>query len=167
VNSLLPSVRQKKDFIMHTRSIFSLLSGLIFTLLFSLSAYADSPSSIPVPSVWENQSGSTLQINSVGSDGLIAGTYVNRAAGYGCQNISYPVTGWVYGTALTFNTLWESVAESCNSITAWAGFLYQGQISTLWNLTINGSSSTSQIIQGSDTFKQIQTVTNKSLLLKK
>lgn len=96
---------------MHTRNIFSLLSGLIFTLLFSLSTYADSPSSIPVPSVWENQSGSTLQINSLGSDGLITGTYVNHEAGYGCQNISYPVTGWVYGTALTFNTIWESDAE--------------------------------------------------------
>jgi hypothetical protein len=151
---------------MHSRHLISLFSGFIFTLFFSLSTYADQPSSVPIPSVWENQSGSTLQIDSVGSDGLITGTYINHAAGYGCQNVSYPVTGWVYGTALTFNTLWESVSESCNSITAWAGFLYQGQISTLWNLTINGSSSSSQIIQGSDTFKQIQTLTHKSLLLK-
>lgn len=98
---------------------------------------------------------------------LITGSYINRAADYSCQNISYPVTGWAYGAALTFNTLWESASESCNSITALTGFLNQGQISTLWNLTINGSSITSQIVQGSDTFKQIGTVTNKSLLLKK
>jgi|TARA_B110000879_G_scaffold50622_1_gene71536 hypothetical protein len=160
-------MRHKKDFIMHLRNVLSSACFFITTLCFTLSSYADQTSSVPVPSVWENQSGSSLQIETVGTDGLITGTYINRAAGYGCQNVSYPVTGWVYGTALSFNTLWEAVSESCNSITAWAGFLYQGQISALWNLTINGSSSSSQILQGSDTFKQIQTVTNKSLLLKK
>ena len=152
---------------MYARNTISLFSSFIFTLFLSATSFADQSASIPAPSVWENQSGSTLQIDSIGSDGLITGTYINRASGYGCQNISYPVTGWAYGTALTFNTLWESASESCNSITAWAGFLSQGQISTLWNLTINGSTSASQIIQGSDTFKQIQAVTNKSLLLKK
>ena len=152
---------------MDSRNTISLVASFILTLFLSVVSFADQSTSIPAPSVWENQNGSTLQIDSIGSDGLITGTYINRAAGYSCQNISYPVTGWAYGTALTFNTLWESISESCNSITAWAGFLSQGQISTLWNLTINGSTSTSQIIQGSDTFKQIQVVTNKSLLLKK
>lgn len=152
---------------MYARNTISLFSSFIFTLFLSATSFADQSTSIPAPSAWENQSGSTLQIDSIGSYGLITGTYINRASGYGCQNISYPVTGWAYGTALTFNTLWESASESCNSITAWAGFLSQGHISTLWNLTINGSTSASQIIQGSDTFKQIQAVTNKSLLLKK
>ena len=152
---------------MHLRSTLGLFFSFIFILFLSSSSYADQSTSIPVPSVWENQSGSTLQIDSIGNDGLITGSYINRASGYSCQNISYPVTGWAYGTALTFNTLWESVSESCNSITAWAGFLSQGQISTLWNLTINGSTSTSQIVQGSDIFKQIQVVSNKSLLLEK
>ena len=146
MNPVVPSMRHKKDFIMYPRNIISWLPTFIFTLLVSLGTYADQSSSIPAPSVWENKSGSTLQIDSIASDGLMTGSYINRAAGYGCQNISYPVTGWADGTALTFNTLWESIAESCNSITAWAGLLDQGQISSLWNLTINGSTSTSQIV---------------------
>jgi hypothetical protein len=145
----------------------SLLCALILSVFSSLPSYANPTTAIQVPSAWTNQSGSTLYISTIDSNGQIGGSYINRAAGYGCQNIAYPVTGWAYGSAITFNTLWKSVAESCNSITAWAGFLYKGQISTLWNLTINGSSSTSQIIQGSDTFQQVQTLVNKSLISKK
>jgi hypothetical protein len=142
---------------------------LVVTLLLSISVYAESnkPASIQALSAWTNQSGSTLYIDTIGSNGLLTGTYINQAPGYGCQNIAYPVTGWVYGTAITFNTLWESTTDSCNSITAWAGFYYQGEISTLWQLTINGSTSTSQILQGSDTFQPSSSVVKKSLILKK
>ena len=142
--------------------------AVLFTLL-SFSAYAEQnvSSSLKALSAWTNQSGSTLYINNIGSNGLLAGTFINRAAGYGCQNISYPVTGWVYGTAIVFNTIWQSTTESCNSITAWTGFYYQGQISTLWQLTINGSTSTSQIIKGSDVFKPSSSKLNKSLIMKK
>lgn len=142
---------------------------VVITLLFSISTYADSnqSTSLQALSAWTNQDGSTLYIDTIGSDGLLTGTYINRAQGYGCQNISYPVTGWVYGTAITFNTIWQSTTESCNSITAWTGFYYQGKISTLWQLTINGSTSTSQILQGSDTFKPSTSVLKKSLILEK
>lgn len=136
--------------------------------LISIFAYSDEgqPSSLSALSAWTNQSGSTLYIDTIDSNGLLTGTYINRAAGFSCQNISYPVTGWVYGTAITFNTLWQSTAESCNSITAWTGFYYQGQLSTLWQLVINGSTNTSQIITGTDTFKPATRVSNRSLLLK-
>lgn len=146
---------------------------LLMSLLFSLSACADSSNtdssstSILVPSSWVNQDGSTLSITSVDSAGQITGIYINGAAGYNCQNIVYPVTGWIYGTAITFDTKWQSAIESCNSITSWAGFLYQGEISTFWNLTLNGSTSTSQIIQGKDTFTQIAASVKKSLMSKK
>lgn len=146
---------------------------LLVSLLFSLSACADSSNtdssstSILVPSSWVNQDGSTLSITSVDSAGQITGIYINGAAGYNCQNIVYPVTGWIYGTAITFDTKWQSAIESCNSITSWAGFLYQGEISTFWNLTLNGSTSTSQIIQGKDTFTQIAASVKKSLMSKK
>ena len=148
------------------------LITLLTSLLFSLSACADSSNtdssstSILVPSSWVNQDSSTLSITSVDSTGQITGIYINGAAGYNCQNIVYPVTGWIYGTAITFDTKWESTIESCNSITSWAGFLYQGEISTFWNLTLNGSNSTSQIIQGKDTFTQI-TTSVKTLLISK
>ena len=149
------------------------LITLLTSLLFSLSACADSSNtdssstSILVPSSWVNQDSSTLSITSVDSTGQITGIYINGAAGYNCQNIVYPVTGWIYGTAITFDTKWESTIESCNSITSWAGFLYQGEISTFWNLTLNGSTSTSQIIQGKDTFTQITTSVRTSLISKK
>jgi len=146
------------------------LITLLMSLLFSLSACADSSNStntITVPSSWANQDGSTLSITGVDSAGQITGIYINGAAGYNCQNIVYPVTGWIYGTAITFDTKWESTIESCNSITSWAGFLYQGEISTFWNLTLNGSTSTSQIIQGKDTFTQVTTSVKKSLMSKK
>ena len=148
------------------------LITLLTSLLFSLSACADSSNtdssstSILVPSSWVNQDSSTLSITSVDSTGQITGIYINGAAGYNCQNIVYPVTGWIYGTAITFDTKWESTIESCNSITSWAGFLYQGEINTFWNLTLNGSNSTSQIIQGKDTFTQITTSVKTSLISK-
>ena len=125
---------------------------LIFVATVSVVSHADTVETIKAQSGWTNQSGSTLYIDSVGNDGQITGHYINRAQGYGCQNIAYPVTGWVYGTAITFTTNWKSTTESCNSITAWTGFLYQGQIQTLWQLVVNGSSNTNQIAQGADTF---------------
>ena len=72
-----------------------------------------------------------------------------------------------YGDSITFNTIWHSASASCNSITAWTGFLYQGKISSLWSLTINGSSNTSQIIRGNDTFIQVKKLVDKSLILRK
>ncbi|MCU7935372.1 MAG: avidin/streptavidin family protein [Candidatus Thiodiazotropha sp. (ex Dulcina madagascariensis)] len=148
--------------------IKNIVIASIFTLTsFSVCADGSASVSLKALSAWTNQSGSTLYVDTVDSNGLLTGTYINRAAGYGCQNISYPVTGWVYGTAIAFNTIWQSTTESCNSITAWTGFYYQGQINTLWQLTINGSTSTSQIIQGGDVFKPSSSIQNKSLILEK
>lgn len=115
----------------------------------------------PAPSIkalssWTNQRGSTLTIDSIDSNGMLSGTYINRAAGFDCQNIAYPVTGWVYGTAITFTTIWQNVQESCNSITAWTGFYYNGEISSLWQLVKNGSTDPAQIMQGQDSFTQTQ-----------
>ena len=148
--------------------IKSIIIAVVFTLM-SFSAFADENKSATLTALssWTNQSGSTLYIDSIGTNGLLAGTYINREADYGCQNIPYPVTGWVYGTAITFNTIWQSSSESCNSITAWTGFLYQGQIHTLWQLVINGSTSASQILKGSDIFSPSASVVNKSLIIDK
>lgn len=138
----------------------------LFLLLNSTYTFA-AKSKLQTLSAWTNQDGSTLYIDSIdSSSGLLTGTYINRAQGYGCQNISYPVTGWVYGTAITFTTIWQSTTESCNSITAWTGFYYNGKISTLWQLVINGSTSTSQVLQGADTFTQVSKKRNKSLIKK-
>ncbi len=142
---------------------------LVLFVLFGIASttQADTGNKLQALSAWTNQSGSTLYIDSIDGNGLLTGTYINRASGYYCQNISYPVSGWVYGTAITFTTIWQSTTESCNSITAWTGFLYQGQIQTLWQLVLNGSSSTGQILQGSDIFRPTSTKTNKTLMLEK
>lgn len=134
----------------------------LFVLLgLALPGYADSSepikaqpeNSVEALSVWTNQRGSTLTIDAVSSSGQLTGTYINRAPNYPqCRNIPYPVTGWVYGTAITFTTKWQSRQESCNSITAWTGFLYRNQIQTLWQLVINGSTNPRQIQTGSDIF---------------
>ena len=141
---------------MRSISFSSWLLILFISLSFSAGSYANSVSSIPAPSIWENQGGSTLNIDSISNTGLITGTYINRESDYACRNIPYPVTGWAYGTAISFATIWQSTLASCNSITAWTGFLYKGQISSLWSLTINGTSSASQIIRGNDTFERIK-----------
>ncbi len=123
--------------------------------------------SVQALSTWTNQSGSLLYIDSVASNGLISGTYINKASGYGCQNIPYPVTGWVYGSAMTFTTIWQG-STSCNSITAWTGFLgADDAIHTLWQLVVNGSSKTSQIIQGADTFTPVAGNHANALLIEK
>jgi len=145
--------------------ISRLLCSIVFA--FSITGYVSASDSLQALSAWTNQSGSILYIESVSKNGQIEGKYINHAQGYGCQNIAYPVTGWVYGTAITFTVDWKSTIESCNSITSWTGFLYQGQIQTLWQLVINGSSSTSQILKGSDTFTPSTMKSHKSLILEK
>ena len=144
----------------------TIITIIMLFLSFTVVAKESGSSSLTALSAWTNQSGSTLYINTIDSSGLLTGTFINRAAGYGCQNISYPVTGWVYGTAITFTTIWKSTTESCNSITAWTGFYYQGKITTVWQLTINNSTSMSQIIQGKDVFKPSSSTTKKSLIMK-
>ncbi len=121
---------------------------------------------LQAPSAWTNQSGSTLYIENVGPSGDLSGYYINRAQGYACQNTPYPVTGWIYGTAITFTVTWQNATESCNSITSWTGFYYQGQITTLWQLVINGSTSTDQIITGEDIFQPSQQKKSKALKVK-
>lgn len=121
-------------------------------------------------SAWVNQDGSTLYINSINAQGELTGSYINRAAGFACQNSPYPVNGWVFGTAISFSTKWLNSVESCNSITSWSGFYIntggQGKISTLWQLVVNGSTSPSQILKGQDVFSQTSAIENKSLSLK-
>ena len=136
--------------------IVSALISTLISLLASVSAFAAKSDSVSISAntQWVNQLGSTLTITAIDSSGLLSGNYINKAAGYHCQDTAYPVTGWVDGTAITFNTLWINSTESCNSITAWTGFYYNNEISTLWQLVKDGATSTSQISSGSDKFTQ-------------
>lgn len=145
-----------------------MLGILVAVIAFAVSslACADSVEKAQATSAWTNQRGSTLYIDNIGNNGQITGRYVNRAPGYGCQNIPYPVTGWVYGNAITFTVIWRG-AESCNSITAWTGFIAAGKMQTLWQLVVNGSTNTGQIKQGADTFLPVMVQNRKSILNEK
>ena len=131
---------------------FSTLISLLAS--FATIAAEDEAVSISANTQWINELGSVLTITTIDSTGLLTGNYVNKAAGYPCKDTAYPVTGWVDGTAIIFNTLWINSTESCNSITAWTGFYYNNQISTLWQLVEDGATAVSQISSGSDTFTQ-------------
>ncbi len=146
------------------KNIFNYMCAIF--LFISNVALADTNDNLSAKalSAWTNQSGSTLSIDTVNPNGQLTGHYVNRAAGYECQNIAYPVTGWIYNNSITFTTIWKSSIESCNSITSWTGFYYQGKISTLWQLVINGSTNTNQILQGTDVFTPNAALEKKSLL---
>ena len=112
-------------------------------------------------SVWKNQDGSLLYIENIDSEGQITGIYINWASGYNCQGTPYPVTGWVYGTAITFTVKWENTEENCQSLTAWTGFYADNQITTFWELVEEGTTSTDQILQGEDVFTQISSTVSK------
>ena len=51
---------------------------VIVTVLFSISAYSDNnqSTSLQALSAWTNQSGSTFYIDTIGSNGLLTGTYI-------------------------------------------------------------------------------------------
>jgi hypothetical protein len=102
---------------------------------------------------WVNQSGSVMNF-AVGPSGQISGTYVNNAAGTGCQGSAYPLTGWVYGNNIAWSVTWTNAVASCNSVTAWGGYYdpNSNAIQTNWVLAYQtGSGGATQL--GADVFK--------------
>ncbi len=139
----------------------SLLIAIFISLtLWSASAYAQS---IPAGSVWQNQRGSLFQINTVSANGLLTGFYVNKAAGYQCQNYGYPMTGWVVGTSVSFSVNWNNGVVNCNSTTGWTGYVSGNTLVTKWNLSASGSTT---ILSGADTFTRISAISHKGLVKK-
>ena len=103
-------------------------------------------------STWVNTRGSTVTFTGVGSDGHYEGYYINRAAGFGCQNTRYSMVGWSYEGNITFTVIWNNSTENCHSITSWTGFFTPSGFTTLWQLVNTGTTGTGQILQGSDMF---------------
>lgn len=101
---------------------------------------------------WVNQSGSVMNFT-VAPDGSISGSYINNAAGTGCQGTSYPLNGWVYGNNIAWSVSWTNPAASCNSVTAWAGYYdpSSSAIVTDWALAYQTGSG-GAIQTGSDVF---------------
>ena|GEM_PF-4889473 len=118
---------------------------------------------------WQNQSDSYLIINSVSTNGLITGQYLNNSPEYHCKGTYYPVTGWqLPGTnTVTFTVKWDNPYENCQSLTSCTGFTPgTTTINTLWQLVSNGMQSTGQIIQGSDTLQRVSDKRMKKSLVR-
>lgn len=133
--------------------------SFILMALVLLCSSSASATACPRESAWENELGSTLYIEDISSEGKITGVYINMGQEYGCQNTPYPVTGWIMenGRALTFMVKWQNAVENCHAVTTWTGFLSSdgNTLTTLWQMVVNGTTSTSQILQGEDAFKKI------------
>jgi hypothetical protein len=141
----------------HGSTRFSFLAGIVMLLLASAAAPASAQG---FTGTWQNELGSYLVIQS--SNPLI-GYYINMAPNTNCRGVTYPIMGSVTGNTIVWSVNWMGPLN-CYSQTSWTGFLYNGKIVTLWNLVINGTSSTSQIRQGSDTFTKISQIEFESFL---
>jgi hypothetical protein len=134
---------------------------------FSPAAQAQDAFAIPnVSSGWTNQSGSVMTLN-FGPGAAVSGTYVNNAAGFGCQGTPYALSGWVLGNFISFSVAWNNGIENCNSVTGWTGYAHIAggtvQIQTNWSLAYQ-SGSGPQIMTGQDTFTQTSTMQKDSPL---
>lgn len=139
------------------------LSSLALIAAFSCvsTIVAAEESSLTALSVWENQRGSKLTIQTIDpASGLLTGNYINNAAGYGCIGSPYPVVGYVYGNVISWSVRWSNAQQDCQSITAWTGYYQNGKISTEWELVYGD-----QIGGGSDTFSRVVKTEIKSLKL--
>ena len=149
------------------KNVHILFFAFVVILLSNYTLGQDENEILEAGSIWINQSGSIMCIQGVDPNGMLSGYYINREQGYACQNTQFPLTGWVYGNAITFTVIWDNSTETCNSITSWTGFYYNGAITTLWQLVVAGSTNVNQIIKGQDTFTPGTQKANESLILMK
>jgi Avidin family len=89
---------------------------------------------LPASSTWKNERGSELTVTTVDATGKFSGTYVNRAAGFGCQYEPFDVSGHAWSHRVVFNVVWKNANQDCRSITTWAGFVRKAALSTPWQL---------------------------------
>jgi hypothetical protein len=120
-------------------------------VLQSLEALPDLLSAVAAQG-WVNQSGSVMNFT-VNSDMSIVGSYINNAAGTGCQGTSYPLSGWINGNNIAWTVSWSNPSADCNSVTGWAGYYDPNSDSIIssWSLAYQ-SGSGGQIQLGNDTF---------------
>jgi hypothetical protein len=122
--------------------IFLALGILLLTPL------AASAQVLPSFSTWVNQRTSTLSVGFVNGNHF-DGTFINRAAGFQCQNILYPVTG---GTILPNGAITFVVSfTECDTVTIWRGHVAGSQMPTSWILYYRGI----QRQTGNDLFKKM------------
>ena len=132
------------------------MNRLVLTLFLACSAmWAECAlaQAIQPNTTWKNNRGSELTISAVDTTGKLTGTYVNRAAGFQCQNTPYPVIGWIEDDKISFSVRWKSVAMDCKSITSWTGYLSGNRIISDWDLVYTDTGENRPMLyRGTDYF---------------
>ena len=125
----------------------------LFILLTATMLFSGAQAQVVAGSVWENQRGSFLTVNTVNPDGSFEGTYLNNAPGFSCRGTPYQVTGWLNQNAVGWIVNWKNTAADCASITSWAGVLLSPTvIETSWSLGFTSPTKGPSVIVGSDDF---------------
>src|SRR5215469_12012843 len=111
-------------------------------LLFVTATVSASAQSLPIPSYWQNQRGSELNVIPAVTPclGCFGGFYWNHAAGFQCQASPanpkpYTVTGYTRGPYLRFKVIWDNGIQNCHSTTLWQGYVQGDTMRTSWLLT--------------------------------
>ena len=116
-------------------------------VIFLLTSLTASAQVLPSLSTWENQRTSILNVGLV-TGNRFSGFFTNRAPGFQCQNIPYPVENGIIlpNGAITFTVNFTA----CASVTTWKGQVTGSQMPTTWVLVHNGVRQ-----QGRDLFKRL------------
>lgn len=133
------------------KRIAQVLLYVVLPLLVAIPARAQQQTPSPAVGAWTNQSGSTLHIEAISATGMVTGHYINRAAGFACQNTAFPVTGWLNGTAITFSVTWTNSTQSCNSVTGWVGS-FDPSFTTLTTDWVIARNEGTELTQGRSVF---------------
>lgn len=134
------------------KMMHTFLRALVIVIgpLYSAAAFAQS---LQPQTTWKNEKGSSLTIDAIDGTGALKGSYVNRAAGYPCQNTQYAVIGWVDDGKVAFSVRWKNASEDCKSITSWSGYLSGNRIIAQWDLVYADSTEKAPLIaRGTDIF---------------
>jgi avidin family protein len=112
----------------HIRIVVALATGLL------LVPATGSAQSFAPNSIWTNQTGARLTIESIAADGSFTGSLVNRGGDFACRNAPYHVSGWIDGQKIAFSVRWTNTTANCQSITTWNGFVGPKGLQTQWVL---------------------------------
>ena len=118
-------------------STVNLPFGKILSLVVLLAIVTPSSCAQDVIGEWQNELGSVLQIDSIGSDGVLNGIYLSSS---GVDGRKFPLIGYInkkedgQGLAIAFMVHWGDYG----SITSWSGYYERDKdgplIKTLWHL---------------------------------
>jgi len=107
---------------------------------------------LPASSLWKNQRGSTLEVFAVDPAGPFQGTFINRAAGFSCQDTPYPAAGTIKNTAIVFVVSFAP----CSSYATWYGKVKGNTMTTSLIILYVPPNGPPQKVQKTDLFTRVR-----------